>query len=129
MNGTLLDTIHSLERRAERLEKEAAALRDELTRVAHDLANPDAVVATYTIDGETLTLTQGEIEAVRSRLTRPRAEAVLHEVALAYKIASQSPGEDAEVEAERIVATMEAARAAAILDGTAIDDDEAAIDG
>jgi hypothetical protein len=129
INDTLLDTIQSLERRAERLEKEAAALRHELTRVARDLSDPDAIVVTYSVGGERIDLTQRDISSVRNRMVLPHAEETIREVALAYKIAARTPVDDPDIEAERIMATIDAARAAAIEDGSAIDDEsEAALD-
>jgi len=91
MDNTLLQTIQSLEERAEQLERAAAALRRDLKQVALDMANPEAIVATYEIGDETIAITQGEVAAVRARLTRPRPENVVREVALAYKIAESLP--------------------------------------
>jgi hypothetical protein len=129
MDNILLNTIHSLEKRAARLEKEAVALRNELTRIAQELANPEAVVATDMIDGQSVSVTQKEVDEIRSRMNRPRSEAVLREIALAYKIASLNPVVDSESELRGLLEVIEAARNEAVLDGTAIDNEyEAALD-
>lgn len=129
MDNILLNTIHSLEKRAERLEKEAVALRNELTRIAQELADPEAVVATDMIDGQSVSVTQEEVDEIRSRMNRPRSETVLREIALAYKIASLNPVVDSESELRGLLEVMEAARNEAALDGTAIDNEyETALD-
>jgi hypothetical protein len=73
MDNILLNTIHSLEKRAERLEKEAVALRNELTRIAQELADPEAIVAADTIDGQSVSVTQKEVDAIRARMNRPHS--------------------------------------------------------
>lgn len=121
---TLLQTIQSLERRAESLEQEAAELRRALHKVAHDLAQPDAVLATRQIDGQTIEVTQGDVEAVRARMNRPHPENVLREVAVAYKIAEQSPHEVVTGEAQELLDLIEAYRQEVVAQGLALDDDE-----
>lgn len=124
MDNTLLQTMQSLERRAEKLEREAAALRRDLKQVVLDMANPEAIVATYEIGDETIAITQGEVEAVRARLTRPRAENVVREVALAYKIAAKMPTSTAEEETEQLLSLFERFCADALENGTAIDEND-----
>ena len=129
MNSSLLDTIHSLEKRAKRLEREAAALRHELTRVAQELAEPPSVATTYIVNGNPVSITQQEVDAVRGQMTRPRSENVLRELALAYKLAADSPPDESVSETNALLVTLESARAAALADGTAIDEElEAALD-
>ncbi len=131
MDNTLLQTMQSLERRAEKLEREAAALRRDLKQVVLDMANPEAIVATYEIGDETIAITQGEVEAVRARLTRPRSENVVREVALAYKVAATLPTLTPEEETEQLLRLFEEFRADALENGTAIDEDDltALLDG
>jgi hypothetical protein len=131
MDNTLLQTMQSLERRAEKLEREAAALRRDLKQVVLDMANPEAIVATYEIGDETIAITQGEVEAVRARLTRPRAENVVREVALAYKLAATLPTLTPEEETEQLLRLFEEFRADALENGAAIDEDDltALLDG
>ena len=131
MDNTLLQTMQSLERRAEKLEREAAALRRDLKQVVLDMANPEAIVATYEIGDETIAITQGEVEAVRARLTRPRAENVVREVALAYKLAATLPTLTPEEETEQLLRLFEEFCADALENGAAIDEDDltALLDG
>ena len=131
MDNTLLQTMQSLERRAEKLEREAAALRRDLKQVVLDMANPEAIVATYEIGDETIAITQGEVEAVRARLTRPRSENVVREVALAYKVAATLPTLTPEEETEQLLRLFEEFRADALENGAAIDEDDltALLDG
>ena len=131
MDNTLLQTMQSLERRAEKLEREAAALRRDLKQVVLDMANPEAIVATYEIGDETIAITQGEVEAVRARLTRPRAENVVREVALAYKLAATLPTLTPEEETEQLLRLFEEFRVDALENGAAIDEDDltALLDG
>lgn len=131
MDNTLLQTMQSLERRAEKLEREAAALRRDLKQVVLEMANPEAIVATYEIGDETIAITQGEVEAVRARLTRPRAENVVREVALAYKLAATLPTLTPEEETEQLLRLFEEFRADALENGAAIDEDDltALLDG
>ena len=124
MDNTLLQTIQSLEERAEQLERAAAALRRDLKQVVLNLANPDAVVATYQIRDATVAITQAEVEAVRSRLTRPRAENVVREVALAYKIAESLPSADPDQEEQQLLDLLDAYRQEAQDQGIGLEDEE-----
>ena len=124
MDNTLLQTIQSLEERAEQLERAAAALRRDLKQVVLDMANPEAIVATYEIGDETIAITQGEVAAVRARLTRPRPENVVREVALAYKIAESLPPVEPDEEEQQLLDLLDAFRQEAIAQGVALDDEE-----
>lgn len=124
MDNTLLQTIQSLEERAEQLERAAAALRRDLKQVALDMANPEAIVATYEIGDETIAITQGEVAAVRARLTRPRPENVVREVALAYKIVESLPPIEPYEEKPQLLDLLDAFRQQAIAQGVALDDEE-----
>jgi hypothetical protein len=131
MDNTLLQTIQSLEERAEQLERAAAALRRDIKQVVLDLAHPETIVATYEIGNETIAVTQGEVEAVRARLTRSRPENVVREVALAYKLAAKMPALTPEEETDELLRLFEEFRADALENGAAIDEDDltALLDG
>lgn len=124
MDNTLLQTIQSLEERAEQLERAAAALRRDLKQVLLDLAHPETIVATYEIGNETIAVTLGDVEAVRARLTRPRSEHVVREVALAYKLAENLPAVEPDEEEQLLLDLLNAYRQEVIAQGGGLDDDE-----
>lgn len=129
INGTLLETIQTLQYRAERLEQEAALLRQELAHVVQRLVDPLTVVATYLIQGETYQITQADVEAVQSKMTKPHPDEALRELALAKKMAERVKHLSREEKAARLLKTVENSRAMAIADGTAIENEyETAID-
>ncbi len=128
-NNTLLETVQTLDRRAQRLEEEAALLRTELAEVTHKLATDSPIVGRYLIENEIYEITQADVDAVRAKIIKPRAERTLHTLALARKMAERSQHLSREEKALRLQKTIEASRAAAIADGTAIESEwEAAID-
>ena len=124
MDNTLLQTIQSLEERAEQLERAAAALRRDIKQVVLDLAHPETIVATYEIGNETIAVTQGEVEAVRAGLTRSRPENVVREVALAYKLAENLPAVEPDEEEQLLLDLLNAYRQEVIAQGGGLDDDE-----
>ncbi len=132
MSNSLLETVRILEQRAEYLEKEAVLLRQELAQVAEDLAAespPESpVVARYTIEGDTYEITEADIEAVQTKMIKPRAERTLRELALVDKMGEwwrELPREERE---QRFFDAIEESRVAAVADGTAINDErEAAV--
>lgn len=111
--------LSRLQARAQRLEEEAAALRNDVTQMAQALDQP---VATYVVDGEEYRLTARDVAAVRNILVRPRSEPVIRELALEYKIAERHRSDPPEERERRFWENIEAIRAEAIADGTAIDD-------
>ncbi len=123
MSNTLLETVQTLERRAQRLEEEAALLRQGLAQLAAELAATSPVVASYTIEGETYEITQADVDAVRANLVKTWPDDAAQELALANKMAERlqklSPAE----QERRFFTLIEEARAAAIADGTAIEDE------
>lgn len=121
MNSTLLETVRTLERRAEHLEQEAALLRQELARIAAELAAASPVVAHYTIEGETYEITEADVEAVRVRMIKPRSEETLRELALVDKMAARHKHLSREERVAQLHKIIEASRTAAIADGTAIE--------
>ncbi len=128
-NNTLLETIQTLERRAQHLEEEAALLRTELAQVAHELATDSPIVDRYLVESEIYEITQADVDAVRAKMIKPRAERTLRTLALARKMTERSQHLSREEKALRLQKTIEASRAAAIADGTAIENEwEAAID-
>lgn len=124
MDNTLLQTIQSLEQRAEKLEREAADLRRALGQVANELASPDAVVATAQVGTLTVEVTQSEVDVVRARLTRPRTEGVLREMALVYKIAESLPSVGPDEEEQQLLDLLDTYRQEAMAQGVALDDEE-----
>jgi hypothetical protein len=129
MSENLLQTIRLLEQRAQYLEQEATLLRRELAQVADELATASPIVARYVIEGETYEITQADVEAIQARLIKPRAERTIHTLILAEKMAQHNQHLSREVKAQQLQQAIEASRAAAIADGTAIENDwEAAID-
>jgi acid phosphatase class B len=129
MSKTLLETVRLLEQRAEYLEKEAALLRQELAQVADELAATSPVVVRYTIEDETYEITQADVDIVRAKMIKPRSEETLRELALVDKMAERHKHLSREERILRLQKALEASRAAAIADGTAIENEwEAAID-
>lgn len=129
MSNSMLETVRLLEQRAKYLEKEAALLRQELAQVADELAAATPpIVARYVIEGETYEITQTDVEVVRAKMTKPRAERTLHTLILAEKMAERHKHLSREEKALRLQKAIEISRAAAIADGTAIENEwEAAI--
>ncbi len=108
-----------LQERTRRLEEDVVALRGDITQMAQALDQP---VATYVVDGEEYVLTARDVAAVRDRLVRPRPEPVIRELALSYKLAERHRSDPTEEQERRFWDNVEAIRAQAIADGTAIDD-------
>lgn len=128
MNDTLLETIQTLQFQAQRLERDAGELRQALAHVAEVLISPSSVVARYVIEGETYEITQAEVETVRTGLAKPWSDSALYELAAVKKVANTLRDRSAEEQDQYFVATIDAIRAAAIANGTAIDTEtEAAI--
>lgn len=111
--------LERLQRRAQALENEAAALRADVHQIVQAL---DQVVATYNVEGEEYVITAGDVLAVRERLLKPHSEEVIQELALADKMAQRHSQWPAEKQARYFWDNIEAIRAQAIADGTAIDD-------
>ncbi len=116
---TSVEYLNRLRERARRLEQEAAELRAELDRVVETLSRP---VATYEVDGEVITITEADVEAVRARLIKPRSEETLRQVALIYKLAERLEEMPEEERERHFWESVEAIRAEAIAKGVAIDD-------
>lgn len=123
MNSTLLQTIQSLHKRAERLEHEAAELRVELARVAIELTDPETIVATYIINEKSYAVTLAEVDRVRKRLIKPRSDQTLAELALAFKIAEERASYDVSQTRQQLKQSIEASRQTAIDDGSALEDE------
>jgi DNA-binding FrmR family transcriptional regulator len=124
----LLETMQTLQLRAERLEQEAASLRQEFARVVESVADPASVIARYESEEECYEITQAEIDAIR-RMIKPRAQRTLLTLALSNKMAGRHKDRSREEKVRRMTELIEAIRAESIADGTAIDnDDEAALD-
>jgi len=127
MGETLLETIQTLQNQAARLEREAAELRQALAHVVEVLISPSSVVARYVIEGETYEITQAEVEAVRTELAKPWTESALYELAAVKQVAKRLKERSPEMQNQYFFKTSEAIRAAALIDGRAIDADEEAV--
>lgn len=125
----LIEAVRTLERRAEYLAQEAALIRQELNRLVAELAADSPIVARYEIEGETYEITQAEVEAVRAKLIKPWPDEAVQELALVKKMSERLKKLSPEEQNRRFFKTVEAIRAAAIADGTALETEaEAAID-
>jgi hypothetical protein len=124
---TLLETLRKLQQRTEQLEQTAATMRQVLEQMAERVANAPMVI--YYINGERYAITLAEIDAIRRELIKPRSEETLYELALARQMAARHPFRSREEAAAELSRIIEASRADAIANGTALDDDaEAALD-
>lgn len=111
--------LERLQQRAQTLENEAAALRADVRQVVQAL---DRVVATYNVEGEEYVITSGDVLAVRERLIKPHSEETIRELALANKMAKRSQSLSEAERESRFWKNLDAIRAEAIAQGTAIDD-------
>ena len=116
---SLWPALSRLQERARRLEEEATALRADVEQVTHALDRP---VATYIVNGEEIAITEGDVVTVRERLTQPRSDEVVKALALADKIGERRRDLPHEEQERLFWENVEAIRAQAIADGTAIDD-------
>jgi hypothetical protein len=110
--------------RTRRLEKEAPRSGVEQVTQA-----PDRPVATYVVDGEKFVITENDVARVKSDLLRPHSEEAIHIVALAAKIGERRRHLPPDEQKRLFWENIEAIRAQAIADGTAIDDPTEAIVG
>ena len=129
MSDTILETIQTLQHQAERLEQEATELRQALARVVKVLISPSSVVARYVIEGETYEITQAEVEAVRTKLAKPWTDSALYELAAVKKVAQKLRERSPEAQNQHFFKTVEAIRAAAVANGTALDTEVEAVIG
>lgn len=120
---TLVETVRDLEKRAEQLEKEAVFLRQALAQVTEALAGAAPIVARYTIEGETYEISAADVERVRAKLVKPWPDEAVHELVLANKMAERLKKLSSEAQNNHFFKTVEAIRAAAIADGTAIENE------
>jgi hypothetical protein len=122
--STLLDTVRALQIRSAHLEEVAATMRQELAQIVEQVAHTPLVI--YYIDNEKYEITPADIEAVRRRLIKPRTDEALRELALIEQMAKRQEHLPREEVARRLMETVDAIRAEAIADGTAIDREEEA---
>ena len=115
---SLWPALSRLQERARRLEEEATALRADVEQVTHALDRP---VATYIVNGEEIAITEGDVVTVQERLVRPHPEETVRELALADKMAKRHRSIPRAERERRFWENVEAIRAQAIADGTAID--------
>jgi len=118
--------LSRLQERARRLEEEVAALRADVEEVARAFDRP---AATYVVNGEEIIITEKDLATVRAQLTRPRSDKVVKVLALADKIGELRQHLPPEEQERLFWENVEAIRAQAIADGTAIDDPMEAVVG
>lgn len=106
--------LDRMQERARLLEKEAVALRTDIVQIIQALESP---VASYVVDGEELIITEQDIMAVKTRLTRPRSDEVVQVLALADKIASMRRPLPLQVRERLFWENVEAMRTQAVADG------------
>ncbi len=112
--------------RVNRRQKQARARKDEAPARSVD-AQPvvqalDRPVATFIVDGQEVVITTGDVAAVKAHSLRPHSEEAMITVALADKIGALRQHLPPQVRERLFWENMEAIRAKAIADGTAIDD-------
>lgn len=111
------------------MEQETSELRQELARIAELLISPSSVVVRYVIEGETYEITQGDVETVKNELARPWAESALYDLVAVKKMAKKLRERSPEEQNHHFYETVEAIRAAALVNGTAIDSGAEAVIG
>ncbi len=111
--------LNRLQERARLLEEEAVALRTDVVQIVQALERP---VASYVVDGKELFITEQDIMAVEARLTRPRSDEVVYALALADKITSLRRPLPPQARERLFWENVEAMRAQAVADGTAVAD-------
>ncbi|MBX3056430.1 MAG: hypothetical protein KF770_08160 [Anaerolineae bacterium] len=122
LESTLLETIQTLQHQAERLEREATALRQALADVAEVLVSPASVVARYEIEGQTYEITQAEVDAVKAQVAKSWSDSALYELAVVKKMSRvlrERPNSEQDV---YFFKTVEAIQAISVADGTAVED-------
>lgn len=129
MNDTLLETIQTLQHQAERLEQEAAELRQALGHVVEVLVSPSSVVARYVIEGETYEITQADIESTKTELVMSWSDSALYELAVVKKMSKKLKERSPKSQNQHFFKTVEAIRAAALANGTAIDTESETVIG
>ena len=116
-----MPTLSQLQERVRRLEEEAAVLRSDMERIARSLESTPPV-ATYIVDGETFTITEADVTAVRAQLVKPRSEETVRELALVNKMAERHQSIPKAKREQRFWKNIEAIRTEAIAKDIAIDD-------
>ncbi len=123
-----MPVLSQLQERVQRLEEETAMLRSVVEQMARSIESSPAV-ATYVVEGETFTITETDVAAVRARLVKPRSEETVRELALVHKMAERHQNIPKAEREQRFWENVEAIRTEAIAKDIAIDDPaEAAID-
>lgn len=129
IDQTILQKLDLLSEQVKQLTREVASLKSGV----HINEPHDPVVATHVEDGITFTVTQSEAAAMRNSLRKKstrRPDELIHEMVLIEKIAPHRQERYTEEELKtQFFETIEAIRAEAVENGTAIDEEwEAAID-
>jgi hypothetical protein len=105
---------------------EASARRADVKPADQSLDRP---VATFVVDGQEVVITARDVAAVKAHLLRPHSEEAVITVALADKIGALRQHLPPQVRERLFWENVEAIRAKAIADGTAIDDPMEAVVG
>lgn len=121
MSEIMIEALQSLRLRAERLEQDAAELRQELDRVTEALESPSTIVARYVIDGEMYEITQADIMNAKSGLVKSWNESAVYDLAAIKKVANKLRERSPEERKQYFFETVEAIREEALANGTAID--------
>lgn len=108
MNDSLLEIIQTLRQRAERLEQEAAELRQDLALLAEGLTDPSLVLARYVIEGETYEITRQDVEMAQAGLVRPWTDSAVYELAVIKKVAQKLQELSPEEQGQFLDRTVEA---------------------
>ncbi len=127
----LQNTVTGMKQKVYQLERETTELRLDFDKVMEWLAQEAAnrPVASYVVDGQKIILTEADVAHVRAKLIRPHSEEAIKILALSDKIAARRKELPPEERHRLFCENVEAMRAQALLDGTAIKDEwEAAID-
>jgi hypothetical protein len=122
--SALIVTIQNLQRHVERLEQEAALIRQELTQLIHTLT----VVARFTIEDECYEITQAEVDAARAKLEKPWPNEAVIELVLTQKMAERTKQLSRTAQFDHLMDTVATIRNESMQNGTAIEHEwEAAI--
>jgi len=89
----------------------------------------DRPVATFVVDEEEVVITTGDVAAVKAHSLRPHSEEAMITIALADKIGALRQHLPPQIREQLFWENVEAIRAKAIADGTAIDDPMEAVVG
>lgn len=133
IDQTILQKLDLLSEQVKLLTREVASLKSVVHINKQANEQDDPVVATHVEDGITFTVTKSEAAAMRNSLRKKstrRPDDAIHIMVISKKLAAHRHAYYTDAERKQsILETVDAIRADAIADGTAINEDwEAAID-